>query len=330
MMKRIFYLFILSANFAFAQNFNWITPNKAYLKMYVADDGIYRINKSDFTNSGINTSSIDPRTVKVYFKGNQVPIYFFGEQDGVFNDNDYFDFYGQRNYGGNTITYKESGTTLVPDYTTNEYYNLYSDTSVYWVGWDGANGLRFTDYNISSTFPYSLNYFYSPLQFEKDLIYSLGVHSNSQDYRNFNNEKISGEGWYWKELQRGNSVSDTFRTPYLTDISQNCSLKIFAYPNSFTDSIFNEHKLIVRVNNTIIDTLQTDNYNRIDTTILFTSSLLSNINLNTISITYTGAGTYVGRMLFDYFALQYPRKFAFENNRLSFSNSGNDTSAVKV
>ena len=171
MMKRIFYLFILSANFAFAQNFNWITPNKAYLKMYVAEDGIYRINKSDFTNSGINTASIDPRTVKVYFKGNQIPIYFFGEQDGVFNDNDYFDFYGQRNYGGNTISYKESGSTNIPDYTTNEYYNLYSDTSIYWVGWDGANGLRFTDYNNSSTVPYSLNYFYSPLQFEKDLIY---------------------------------------------------------------------------------------------------------------------------------------------------------------
>jgi len=329
MMKRIFYLFILSANFAFAQNFNWITPNKAYLKMYVADDGIYRINKSDFNNAGINTATIDPRTVKVYYKGNQVPLYFFGEQDGVFNENDYFDFYGQRNYGGNTVSYKESGSTNIPDYTTNEYYNLYSDTSIYWVGWDGANGLRYSEYNNPSVNTYNQNYFYYPLQFEKDLYYSLGEHRSSTDYRNFNNEKISGEGWYWRELQRGNTVSDTFRTPYLSDITQSCLLKVFAYPNSYSDSIINEHRLIIRVNNIIIDTLEADNYNRIDTTVLFPSSLLSNVNLNTISVTYTGAGTYVGRMLFDYFALQYPRKFTFENNRLSFSTAGNDTSAVK-
>lgn len=328
-MKRIFYLFILSANFAFAQNFNWITPNKAYLKMYVTDDGMYRINKSDFTNAGINTSSIDPRTVKVYLKGNQIPIYFFGEQNGVFDDNDYFDFYGQRNYGGPTITYKESGGTNIPDYTTNEYYNLYSDTSVYWVGWDGTNGLRFTDYSNSSTIQFGQNFFYSPLQFEKDLIYSLGEHRNSTDYRYFNNEKISGEGWYWRELQRGNTLSDTFRVPYLTDVPQNCLLKIFAYPNSYTDSIFNEHRLIVRVNNTIIDTIETDNYNKIDTTLIFSSGLLSNSGLNQISITSTGAGTYRSVMLFDYFTLQYPRKFTFENNKLSFANSGNDTSAVR-
>ena len=328
-MKRIFYLFIFSVNFAFAQNFNWITPNKAYLKMYVADDGMYRINKSDFTNAGINTASIDPRTVKVYHKGSQIPIYFFGEQNGVFDDNDYFDFYGQRNYGGITTAYKESGGTNVPDYTTNEYYNLYSDTSIYWVGWDGANGLRYTEYINSSTVQFGQNYFYSSLQFEKDLIYSLGEHRNSNDYRNFNNEKISGEGWYWRELQRGNILSDTFRTPYLSDIPQNCLLKVFAYPNSYTDTIFNEHKLIVRVNNTIIDTLETDNYNRIDTTIAFSSALLSNLTVNQISFTSTGAGTYRSVMLFDYFSLQYPRKFIFENNRLSFANSGNDTSAVK-
>jgi hypothetical protein len=328
-MKRIFYFIILSANFAFAQNFNWITPNKAYLKMYVADDGMYRINKSDFTNAGVNTSSIDPRTVKVFYKGAQIPVYFFGEQDGVFNDNDYLDFYGQRNYGGSTISYKEVGASNVTDYVTNEYYNLYSDTSVYWVGWDGTNGLRYTDYSYSSSNLFGQNYFYSSLQFEKDLVYSLGERRNSQDFRNFNNEKISGEGWYWREMQRGNFVSDTFRTPYLSDIPQNCLLKVFAYPNSYNDTLLNEHRLIIRVNNNIVDTLETDNYNKIDTTITFSSTLLSNTNINTISITYTGAGTYVGRMLFDFFGLQYPRKFSFENNRMSFRTSSNDTATVK-
>ena len=104
-----------------AQNYNWITPGQTYLKMYVVDDGIYRIDKNDFVNAGISVSSIDPRTIKLYYKGNQLPIYFNGEQDGVFNDTDYFDFYGQRNYGGLTKTYDVYDAV---NYTTDEYYNL--------------------------------------------------------------------------------------------------------------------------------------------------------------------------------------------------------------
>ena len=104
-MKRIFILFIvLLPIIGQAQNFGWITPNQTYLKMFICKDGIYRINKSDFTNAGISTSSFDPRTVKVYYKGNQIPIYFFGENDGTFDDTDWFDFFGQRNYGGLTNT----------------------------------------------------------------------------------------------------------------------------------------------------------------------------------------------------------------------------------
>lgn len=328
-MKQILFILLIFTNISLAQNFNWITPNTTYLKLYVVEDGIYRLNRTDFISAGINTSSIDPRTVKVYYKGSEIPIYFFGQDNGVFDDTDYLDFYGQRNYGGNTVTYKEQNGTNVADYTTNEFYNLYSDTSVYWVGWDGANGLRYTDYNFSSSSTYTQNFFYSTVHFERDLIYSLGEKRSSNDYRNFNNEKVSGEGWYWREMNRGNSVSDTFRIPFLAPGSQPCSLKVFAYPNSYVDSIFNEHRLIVRVNGSIVDTLKTDNYKRIDTTIIFSSSLLSASSLNQVSFTYTGAGTYVGVMLFDNFEISYPKKFDFDNSRIMFSTNSSDTSGVK-
>ncbi|MEZ4691136.1 MAG: hypothetical protein R3A12_13625 [Ignavibacteria bacterium] len=108
----LFYTIILSCK-SYSQNYNWITPNKTYLKMSVADDGIYRITSSDFSAAGINTSGIDPRTVKVLNKGQQIPIYFEGENDGVFNSADYFfDFYGTRNYGGIIPTYNENNAVV--------------------------------------------------------------------------------------------------------------------------------------------------------------------------------------------------------------------------
>ncbi len=328
-MKRLLLFIFIFSNVAIAQNFNWITPNKLYLKLYVADDGIYRLNRSDFINAGVNTASIDPRTVKVYFKGAEIPIYFFGQENGVFDDADYMDFFGQRNYGGSTITYKEQNGTNAVDYVTNEYYNLYSDTSVYWVGWDGAYGLRYADYNYSSQNFYPGSSFFPPVHFEKDLIYSLGEKRSNNDYRSFNNEKISGEGWYWKEMNRGNSLIDTFRTPLLSPVAQPCSLKVFAYPNSYVDSIFNEHRLIVKVNGTVVDTVKTDNYKRIDTTLIFSSSLLSPSALNQVSFTYTGTGTYVGVMLFDNFEIIYPSKFEFTNSKVSFRTGSSDTSSAK-
>lgn len=327
-MKRILILLILFSNAALSQNFNWITPNKQYLKLYISEDGLYRINKSDFINSGINTSSIDPRTVKVLYKGAQIPIYFFGEQNGIFDDSDYFDFYGKRNYGGTTVTYKASNSaTNTVDYVTDEYYNLYSDTSVYWVDWGGTYGLRYSDYVNSSPLNYPDTYFLNKIQFEKDSIFSLGEHRSNDDYRNFNTEKISGEGWFWKDMQRGNNVSGYFNLPLLSQTPQTCYIKLFAYPNSYSDTIFNEHKLIIRVNGTVIDTLFADNYQRIDTTVNFSSALLSAASVNQISVTYTGSGTYAGHMLFDFFSLKYPARFEFRDNLLSFASALADTSA---
>ena len=64
----LFVFLILFAGVTFSQNYNWITPNQTYLKMYVANDGMYRIDKNDFVNAGITVTTIDPRTVKVYYK----------------------------------------------------------------------------------------------------------------------------------------------------------------------------------------------------------------------------------------------------------------------
>ncbi|MBK6507945.1 MAG: hypothetical protein IPG02_20425 [Ignavibacteria bacterium] len=96
---------MLTCSMSFSQSYNWITPNKTYLKMYVVQDGMHRIDRNDFVNAGINVSTIDPRTVKLYNNGVQLPIYFNGEQDGTFDANDYVDFFGTRNYGGVTKVY---------------------------------------------------------------------------------------------------------------------------------------------------------------------------------------------------------------------------------
>jgi len=326
-------LFALLSGIGFSQNYNWITPNKTYLKMYVADDGIYRITRNEFTSSGINTSNIDPRTVKVYYKGFEVPCYFEGEQDGSFDANDYIDFYGKRNSGGITTTYQASFGPTAFDYTTDEYYNLYSDTSAYWIGWDGANGLRYTISNYTVQNDYGLNYSSEKIHLEVDSVYSLGLTTNSNsDYRYFNTEKISGEGWFWKNLTPANgyTITRTFSLPLLSNITSNCSFRIFAFPNS-RDSSFNEHKLILTVNSTNIITIAKDDYERFDSTVTFSSNLFTG-GQNSVTVTYqptfqNPAAT--PSLYFDLIELSYPKQFKFSNSQCRITLNSTDTSSAR-
>ena len=223
----VVFVYILFLNVTFSQNYNWITPGNTYLKMYVIDNGMHRITKSDFTGAGISVTGIDPRTIKVLNKGTQVPLFFKGESDGVFNDTDYFDFYGKRNYGGLTNTYDQANNIM---YVTDEYYNLYSDTNIYWVEWNGANGLRYSNSGFSSGSNFANNYFYEVFHSEYDKYYFQGENVSANDYRFLTNEKFLGEGWFWKSLQNTEVLTDTFSSPGLyTNAPQTSSLKFFAY-----------------------------------------------------------------------------------------------------
>lgn len=327
-----YFFFLLLSSYCFSQNFNWITPNKLYLKLFIIEDGVYRINKNDFTQSGINVN-FDPRTIKVYNRGTQLPVYFEGEQDGVFDNEDYLDFYATRNYGGLTKTYFENNGILNVHYITDEYYNNYSDTNVYWIGWDGEFGQRYTVTNNSSSISINQNFFFQNVHLEYDNLYSLGETINpNSDFRYFNNEKISGEGWFWTQLFNNQVVNDTFRTINLATIPQTCSLRLFAYPNA-RDTSFDEHKLVLKINSTVISTLSRNDYDRFDTIINFSSSLLSSNNINNISAVYTPTFTnsnITPNIYFDLFEIQYPRNLKFENSKLHFNFEGNDTSSKLI
>lgn len=328
--KNLILSILLLSQHLLAQSYNWITPNKTYLKLYVVQDGIYRINKSDFTQAGINTSNIDPRTVKVYYKGLQIPVYFEGEQDGSFDEQDFLDFYGSRNYGGLTNTFHDSSGYNVVHYITDEYFNLYSDTSVYWIGWDGANGIRYTLKGDPITQSYQPNYFYCLKHFERDLFYDLGETTNrNYDFRYFNTEKVSGEGWYQNILSpsTGYIVNETFSTPYLQSGSQLCYLRIFAYPGS-RDTSFNEHRLILKINSNTVATLFRNDYQRFDTTVTFQSSLLSNSSPNTLTIQYSptfGNPNATPVLYFDCSRINYPRKFSFDSSQVKIRLDDTDT-----
>jgi hypothetical protein len=65
-------------------------------KIMVAEEGLYRLEAAFFTNNGIDPADIDLDTVRLYHMGEELAI-LVNDQDspGVFDANDYIEFYGK-------------------------------------------------------------------------------------------------------------------------------------------------------------------------------------------------------------------------------------------
>ena len=168
---------ILNYNYAknfrsFRKNFiaqdstgNWINYSNDYVKLSVADDGIYKISYQDLVNYGLNPSIIDPSTIKIYCKGNQLPLYVNTSHPGIFSANDYIEFWATKNYG--SPDYR----TIVPvgtDYLN--YMDRYTDTTFVWLTWGGNTGDRITINSISNpSVSDTLTSYLNKSHFEKDV-----------------------------------------------------------------------------------------------------------------------------------------------------------------
>jgi hypothetical protein len=93
----------------FAENSVLKTGN--WFKLKIDNTGLYKITYSDLQDYGIDPSSIDPKNIRIYGNGDGMQpennghfryddlqenaIYVAGEEDGIFNENDYILFYGR-------------------------------------------------------------------------------------------------------------------------------------------------------------------------------------------------------------------------------------------
>lgn len=148
-MKRFFALFgLLVITFpVFSQVGNeWINPGQPYYKIPVGKNGIYRLDYTLLEFAGLPVNSIDPTTFQLFHRGVEQAIYLEGETDNQFNTTDFIEFYGQQNDG--TLD-KElyQPASIQP----HNYYNLYSDTTYYFLTFGAVAGKRMSFFQEDNT-----------------------------------------------------------------------------------------------------------------------------------------------------------------------------------
>lgn len=165
-------------------------------KVVVEEDGIYQVKLLDLEKvSNLSLINFDPRYLKVFKEEEEIPIYFKGEDDGKFDEEDYFEFWGERRVK----------THLDKTNSPDMYQDPYSPENYYYLSWETDRlGLRLVEENVAPIIVddprigddvFSSDYFDEKIHFEEDRIFSrLGY---------INHKIVLGasqrDHWFWRE-----------------------------------------------------------------------------------------------------------------------------------
>jgi len=133
---------------------NSVLASGNWFKLGIANSGIYKLSYSFLQGIGMDVSTIDPRNIRIYGNGGGIlpfnnvkkryddlvenAIVVQGENDGVFNNNDYVLFYGD---GPIKWTY-DSLPGDQAGWRFHHHVNLYSDSTYYFISADLGSGKR--------------------------------------------------------------------------------------------------------------------------------------------------------------------------------------------
>ncbi|UFH51918.1 hypothetical protein LN737_15685 [Spirosoma sp. KNUC1025] len=123
----------------------WIRTSQKYLKFSVAQTGVYRVSYQDIQAADASFLQTNPTNWQLFFRGREIAIRVVGEKDGVFNSQDYVEFYGEGNDGSqDSLLYR-------PQKRLHPYQTLFSDTTAYFLT-NGATsvGKRVPELNNSA------------------------------------------------------------------------------------------------------------------------------------------------------------------------------------
>ena len=290
---------LLWAN-VFAQQANsWINYSQQYFSFKIFKDGIYRIDSATLANAGIILSSVNPKQIQIFGRGQEIPLYIKGESDGVFNASDYIEFYAQKNDGWlDSIVYEGANNQ------NNPYYSLYNDTATYFLTVTSSlNNARFTIETDTSVSSYAKNNFIwkEALQNYNSYYYDgqTNIYGGTEAKYHFS------EGWFDSPVNLGGTKYYNISTPNYTT-SANVELKFsFCGESDYQQIATGDHHIEVSIGSTVLMDTVFEGYKKIDGNIAILPSLLNNTTtVKFKSVNDLGATT--ERSAIGYISILYP------------------------
>ena len=276
----------------------------SWYQFYIDQTGVYKIDKSFLDQLGINTNSIDPRKIRIFGHGGEMlpmnntenfmldpienAIQVNGEEDGIFDNDDYIIFFakGPDNYNS------ESDTHL----------NLYEEKTSYFISIGSFNGLR-------------VNSFIEPDQ-PVDLIIDNYTNYQFHEIDEYNIAQI-GRRWFGDRFDFESNKTFSFAFDNLI-VSEPIDLKVSAAATSEVST-----SMSININGSNTSTLY---FGSIGDPVLasganYNSEFYSNSSTINISLNYNNSGNPASTAFLDYISLEATCDLIFSGDQLIFHNN---------
>lgn len=282
---------------------NSVLSSGDWYKFYIDTTGVFKLSKGFLQSLGVNVN-VDPRTIKIYGNGGRMIPYsnaepypfditenaikFVGEEDGVFNNEDYIIFYGQ----GPKEYNQESNTNI----------NCYTDKTYYYITYGGANGKRIQPLNQpTGAIDLAINS-YQEYKFHERDIHNIGT---------------VGRRWFGERFNIDNEQEFTFNFPDIVT-SEPVDVKVYTASVSSVDT-----SMEVRVNGNLEQNLT---FGTTSNTVAGSGALyLGQVNVSnseiTVNLNYNNQSNPSSQGYLDYISVEATRLLKFGGTQFQFKNN---------
>ena len=276
-----------------------------WYKFYVDKSGVFKLSKSFLNSLGANLNNVDPRTIKIYGNGGAMlpfsnseyypfdlmenAIKFVGEEDGVFDNEDYILFYAEGPKGNKD------------DIEINTNINPYIDKSYYFL-------------NIGSGLGKRIETFFQPIG-EPDMSIETFHDYKFHEVDEFNLVKV-GRRWLGDRFDVETIKNFEFEFPNLVT-SQAVNFKVYAAAASESST-----SMQVNVNGSAVENLT---FTAIDHGLATEDRLNRSINVSSstinVSLEYNNNGNPSALGYIDYISVEAVRDLKYADEQLVFENN---------
>ena len=284
---------------------NSVLNSGEWYRFYVDTTGVFKLTKNFLQRLGVNVNSVDPRTIKLYGHGGRMIPYsnaepypfdvpenaikFIGENDGVFNNDDYILFYAQGPKGYN----QESRTHI----------NCYTDKTYYYINVSSGNGKRIQPFiQPNGVVDVVINTFEDYQFYEVDEYNLLSL----------------GRRWFGNRFDIESNKTFDFDFPDLVT-SQPIDLTVVVATASSSNSAMG-----VSVNGSPVSTLSISGApgpTNLANDTIFTNSINVNSSQVTIDLNFDNLGNPSTVGYLDYISIKAIRNLNFNDKQVQFENS---------
>lgn len=195
-------------------------------KIGVRETGLYRLTGADLAKAGVPLEEIDPRTLKLWNRGQEVALFLPGEADGHFAPEEALEFYG---VGLDT---------------------KYTDTNVYWLTWGGPPGRRWASRGGARAAGSQQRRTYrEQAHFEENCLYGKQIYVAKP-----------GETphWFWARVRAGEVKNFPFRLGGLRPNAPSAQITVSLRGNTTVPGVTPDHHTRVLLNGYLLDDARWD------------------------------------------------------------------------